>query len=134
METLTEINTKSIEPEFTYMEYLRPSRSRPTYWNNLGSSKNRSKVQEEQAKTIIQEMLQNEDSNTVITFKDGSCRGNPGPCGAGSCVFLPSGDKVELKQPVSKLASILVGELVALKIALQFILEELKKRPIKKII
>ena len=77
METLTEINTKSIEPEFTYMEYLRPSRSRPTYWNNLGSSKNRSKVQEEQAKTIIQEMLQNEDSNTVITFKDGSCRGNP---------------------------------------------------------
>ncbi|KAH3886362.1 hypothetical protein DPMN_010367 [Dreissena polymorpha] len=78
-------------------------------------------------------MLQNEDPNTVIAFTDGSCRGNPGPCGAGSCVFLPSVDKVELKQPVSKLTSILVGELVAVKIILQFILEELKKRPIKKV-
>ncbi|KAH3769093.1 hypothetical protein DPMN_170340 [Dreissena polymorpha] len=41
METLTEINTKSIEPEVTYMEYISPSRSKPTYWNNLGSCKNR---------------------------------------------------------------------------------------------
>ncbi|KAH3833598.1 hypothetical protein DPMN_106910 [Dreissena polymorpha] len=115
MEALTEVHTKSIEPEFTYMEYLRPSRSRPTYWNNLGSSKSRSKVQEQQAKQVIDEILQNEDPNTVIAFTNGSCRGNPGPCVAGSWVFMPTGEKVELKQPVSKMAFILVGELVAVK-------------------
>ena len=40
---------------------------------------------------------------------------------------------VELKQPVSKLASILVGELVAIKMTLRFILEELSRKPVKHI-
>ena len=50
------------------------------------------------------------------------------PCGAGSCIIFPNSDKVELKQPVSKLASILLGELVAIKFTLDFILEERTRR------
>ena len=57
---------------------------------------------------------------TVLAFTDGSCRGNPGPCGASACVFLPNNDEIELKQPVLKLASILLGELVAIQITLNY--------------
>ena len=36
-----------------------------------------------------------------------SCRENPGPCGAGACVYLPGQEEcVKLKNPVSKLAII----------------------------
>ena len=59
-------------------------------------------------------------NNTVVVFTEGLCRENPGPCGAGFCIILPHSDKVELKQTVSKLASILLGALVAIKITLDF--------------
>ena len=62
----------------------------------------------------------------MLAFADGSCRGNPGPCGAGACVFLPNNDEIELKQPVSKLACILLGELVAIQITLNYLIEEKK--------
>ena len=68
----------------------------------------------------------------MFIFTDGSSRGNPGPCGAGACVYLPDQEEcVELKKPVSKLASILLGELVAIEIALSFIQGEVKKKRIK---
>ena len=53
-----------------------------------------------------------------------SCRGILGLCGAGSCIIVPNNEQIEIKQPVSKLASILVGELVAIQITLDFICEE----------
>ena len=57
-----------------------------------------------------------------MVFTDGSCLGNPGPCGAGGVFVYPgSSELVMLKQPVSSRGSILLGELVAIKIALQFI-------------
>ena len=57
-----------------------------------------------------------------MVFTDGSCIGNPGPCGAGACLSIPgSSELIMLKQPVSSRGSILLGELVAIKIALQFI-------------
>ncbi|XP_053388561.1 ribonuclease H-like [Mercenaria mercenaria] len=127
METLTETNIRCIEPELTYLEFLQPSRCRPTYWNNLGSSKNRTAEQQIQARQAINQQLHDINPDAAIAFTDGSCRGNPGPCGAGSCVFLPSGERMELKQPVSKMASILLGELIAIKITLEFIVKEQTK-------
>ena len=73
---------------------------------------------------MVEGLLDNISTNTVVAFTDGSCKGSPGPCGAGSCIILSNIETVELKQPVSKLASILLGELVAIKIILDFILEE----------
>ena len=58
----------------------------------------------------------------MIAFTGGSCRGNPGPCGAGACVFLPNNDEIELKQPVYKLASSLIVVLVAIRITLNFLI------------
>ena len=50
-----------------------------------------------------------------MAFTDGLCLGNPGPCGAGACVFLPEQtDPILLKQSVSSRGSILLGELVAI--------------------
>ena len=42
-------------------------------------------------------------------------------------VLLPNSDAVELKQPVLKLASILLGELVAIQQMLNFVMEENRK-------
>jgi len=133
MESLTGIDTKCIEQEISYLECLQPSRRRPSYWNNLGSSKSRTQDQQNQARDKIQELLSEDEAGTVVAFTDGSCRGNPGPCGAGACICAPGEAMVELKQPVSKLASILVGELVAIKMTLRFILEELSRKPVKHI-
>ena len=105
---------------------------RPEYWNNLGSSKNRTKTQEEESRRLIEEQIDSCEVDTVFIFTDGSCRENPGPCGAGACVYLPGQEEyVELKKPVSRLASILLGELVAIEIALNFIQSEMKKKTIK---
>ena len=63
---------------------------------------------------LLRNLIKNSISEHIIlAFTDDSCRGNPGPCGTGSHVLLPNSDAVELKQPVSKLASILLGDLVA---------------------
>ena len=52
-----------------------------------------------------------------VHFTDGSCRENLWPCGARACVYLPGQEECgELKKPVSRLASILLGELVAIEI------------------
>ena len=66
----------------------------------------------------------------MLAFADGSCRGNPRPCGASARVFLPNNDAIELKQPVPKLASILLGELVAIHFNLSLLFEDRKKRDI----
>ena len=121
----------SIEPEPDYVDSLQPTLRRPEYWNNLGSSKNRTKTQEEDSRRIIEEQIDKSGVDTVFIFTDGSCRQNPGPCGAGACVFLPGQDEcIELKKPVSRLASILLGELVAIEIALGFIETESSKKKI----
>ena len=52
---------------------------------------------------------------------------NPGPCWAGALSFFPNNDAIELKQLISKLASILLGELVAIQLTISFLIEERKK-------
>ncbi|MEW8548403.1 MAG: ribonuclease H family protein, partial [Candidatus Thiodiazotropha sp.] len=123
------ITCSSIEPEPDYVDSLQPTVKRPEYWNNLGSSKNRTKQQEEESRRIIEEEIDKSEVGTTLIFTDGSCKQNPGPCGAGACVYLPGQEEsVELKKPVSRLASILLGELVAISIALSFIQGEMRKR------
>jgi ribonuclease HI len=50
--------------------------------------------------------------NTAIAFTGGSCLNNPRPCGAGAILFVEE-ETTELKQPVCKRGSILLGELIA---------------------
>ena len=71
------------------------------------------------------------DTETAVGFKDGSCLGNRGPCGAGACLFV-SGfvDHILLKQPVSNIGSISLGELVAIKLALKHIYQYKMERQI----
>ena len=135
MTSSTNLNLNAIEPEMSYLEYLQPSLRRPEYWSNLGSSKNRTSAQEAESRNVVENLIKdNTGMQTVLAVTDGSCRGNPGPCGAGACVFLPNNDEIELKQPVSKLASILLGELVAIQITLNYLIEEKKVRDISTIL
>ena len=83
----TGISLHCLEKEFTFSETLQPSKRQPEYWQNLGSSKSRAKYQEAQSREIIEKIIEGCDENTVIAFTDGSCLGNPGPCGAGACIY-----------------------------------------------
>ena len=54
--------------------------------------------------------------------------------GGGGHFTFPNNDEIEMKQPVSKLASILLGELVAIQITLNYIIEEKRVRDISTIL
>ena len=129
MTTNTGISLHSLEKEFTYQECLQPSKSKPDYWNCLGSSKSRSSEQESLSREIIGGLIDQCELTTAVAFTDGSCLGNPGPCGAGACVFLPEQtDPILLKQPVSSRGSILLGELVAIKMVIKHIADTSHQR------
>ena len=90
------LSLKSIEPEMNYLEYLQPSMKRPEYWSNLGSSKYSTSAQEVESRNVVENLIKNSISeHTFLAFTDGSCKGNPGPYGAGSYVLLPNSDAVE---------------------------------------
>ena len=88
MTSNTGISLHSLEEEFRYQESLQTSKSKPEYWNCLGASKSRS-GEEIQSREIIGGLFKTCDLDTTVAFTDGSCLGNPWPCGAGICVFLP---------------------------------------------
>ena len=92
--------------------------------------------QKDESRKLINDIVETCTPDTLITFTDGSCHPNPGPCGAGACVYLPfETSPVNLKQPVSKLGSILLGEMIAIKMVLDFILEKLhQKRKLNKVL
>ena len=74
------------------------------------------------SREIIGGMLDSCEEGTAVVFTDGSCLGNPGPCGAEACIFhLGASEPVLLKQPVSSRGSIVLGEVVAIKMALQYL-------------
>ena len=134
----TGINLSAIEPEFSFLQDLQPSKQRPEYWNNLGSSKSRSVIQEEEARQVIEGNDKEAKSEKVFVFTEGSCKGNTDPCGArpmwsGSMIIFPKQEKIEIHQPVAKRASILLGELVAIKMALEYVKIEVNKREIKQL-
>ena len=53
--TNTRLDVRVIEPEASYLQCLAPSIQHPEYLNNLGSSKSRNKVQDDEARIIIEE-------------------------------------------------------------------------------
>ena len=55
---------------------------------------------------------------TDIVFKVDfrcSCHSNPGSSGTGACLFPPSQERIDLSQHVARRASILLSELVTIK-------------------
>ena len=98
----TGISLLSLEKKTTYTECLRPSKPKPEYWQNLGSSKSRTHTQEALSREIIGAIIEKCDEKTAIAFTGGSCLGTPGPCGTGACLFLPGHtEPCTLKHPVS---------------------------------
>ena len=53
---------------------------------------------------------------------------------SGRCLFFPNQEKIELHQPVVKRASILLGELVAIEMALEYVNTEVNKREIQQLL
>lgn len=130
MKEVTNVTFHNIEHDFTYSEGIYPSRKRPEYWDGLGSSKSRTEQQVDMSREVISNMLLTVDIGTIVAFTDGSCQPNPGPCGAGSCLFFPhERNPVKLTKPVSNMGSILLGELVAILMTLQYIMLNLPKTP-----
>ena len=107
MKKETKIDAKNIEEEFQF-HGLQASKSPPEFWRNLGSSKPRTKEQEIKGRDLILQKITETTENTAIAFTDGSCLNNPGPCGAGVIVLVEE-ETTELKQPVCKRGSILLG-------------------------
>jgi len=120
----TKVSIRLIEPELDYeVDSLYRSRTRPEYWNRLGSSKSRTKDQKELGKETILDLMMKAPQGSSIAFTDGSCISNPGPCGAGAIVYPSEGDPVLLQQPVSRHGSILLAELVAILMVLEYIIQ-----------
>lgn len=118
----TGIQIHNLEKQMSFIAALQPSREPPEYWKSLGSSKNRSKEQEMSSRLIVGNMVESCSTNTAIAFTDGSCMGNPGPCGSGAFIIIPGNDDpVCLKRAVSKNGSILLGELVAIQMTIEYI-------------
>ena len=63
-------------------------KKRPDFWNYLGSSKSQTRTQEQKAKGLVKQIVDDSSQDTVFAFTDGSCTGNPGPCGAGAFSFF----------------------------------------------
>jgi ribonuclease HI len=64
-------------------------------------------------------LLNNQPFNSAVAFTDGSCSGNPGPCGSGAIIFHKK-EQIELKRAVSNRGSILLAEIIAIKIVLDY--------------
>ena len=65
----------------------------------------------------------------MIAFTDGSCLGNPAPCGTGACLYVPGyTDPILHKQPVTSYGSILLGELIAMKMVINTIQNQTERR------
>ena len=88
-------------------------------------------TQQEEATVTVKTLVENCCYNYLIALTDGSCLGNPGPCGSGACIFIPNDtEPVMLKRPVTNRSFILLGELVAILMALEFAKSEQRKRQI----
>ena len=78
MKTFTGIGIDFVEPESEFAEnVLVRSLEKPSYWTQLGSSKNRTAEQQEEGKEVIQNMVNEVTSSALVGFTDGSCLTNP---------------------------------------------------------
>ncbi|CAG2186846.1 unnamed protein product [Mytilus edulis] len=78
MEKETGININLIEPEFTYrLGETSRTKTTPSYWNRLGSSKSRTSEQKKLCITVMTELIGNTANDQATAYTDGSCMGNP---------------------------------------------------------
>ena len=126
MEKETGVNIQLMEEEPEYEEgSIGMSASATQYWSRLGSSKSRTSDQQEQGRELILDMMMEAPEGTTFAFTDGSCLTNPGPCGAGAVIYQDHHQPVYLKRPVSRRGSILLGELVAILITLEYMVQHI---------
>ena len=132
MRKLTGIDIRVMEQEFEFeKDCLLMSSKTPVYWSRLGSSKSRTAEQKELGKEMVLDLMMEAPEGTTFAFTDGSCLTNPGPCGAGAVVYPCDQDPVRLKRPVCKRGSILLGELVAILTAIEYLIQNISSIPCK---
>ena len=103
----------------------------PVYWSRLGSSKSRTAEQQELGKEMVLDLMMEAPEGTTYAFTDGSCLTNPGPCGAGAVVYQYNHEPVRLKRPVSKRGSILLWELIAILVVIEYLVQNIGSVPSK---
>jgi hypothetical protein len=74
----------------------------PSYWSRLGSSKNRTAKQTEESKEVVKYLIGDPANTPIVAFTDGSCQGNPGPCGYGAVLYPGDNEGISLKRPVAQ--------------------------------
>ena len=118
-----------IEPEPEYEEgSVAMTSSAPKYWSRLGSSESRTTEQQELGLELAMDMMMEAPEGTVFAFTDGSIT-YPGPCEAWSAIYTDHHQPVHMKRPIARRGSILLGELMAILITLEYILEKLANIP-----
>ena len=120
---ITGIDMQFVQPEPEYSEgAFRRGLERPSYWSQLGSSKNRSTDQQESGKGVIDQLMKDGPEESILCFTDGSCIPNPGPWGAGAVLYIPGEEDILIKRPVTVHGSILLAELVAILALLEHLI------------
>ena len=76
----------------------------------------------EKAAQHASELLKGFAPHDVVCFTDGSCTGNPGPCGAGTYVKFPEGEVLR-SAALGKNGTNNIGELYAVGMAMDLVLE-----------
>ena len=80
---------------------------------------------------MVLDLMMEAPEGTTYAFTDGSCLTNPGPCGAGAVVYQNNHEPVRLKRPVSKRGSILLGELIAILVVIEYLVQNIGSVPSK---
>ncbi len=103
-------------------ETAAPRAAKAARGSGFGSAGTRTAQQAALARDAARDLLGGLGPEVVRAFTDGSCKGNPGPAGAGALVVLPDGRRGERSRALGR-ATNNVGELVAIGLALD-LLEE----------
>ena len=55
--SLTVVSLKMVETGPKYLECLQSSKRKPEYWSNLGSSKSRTKAQDQESREVVESLI-----------------------------------------------------------------------------
>ena len=75
---------------------------------------------------MVEKLARDTPRDTVLAFTDGPCLSNPGPGGAGAAIFPPDMDTVQLRMPFAVYGSIILAELVAIRVVLQNVITKFR--------
>ena len=118
-----DLNAVDKEPAYDPLKVgIRSISKKLIAWGDLGSAGTRTAIQQITANRIATDHIATLQ-NYMIAYTDGSALNNPGPCGAAAAIFINSHDQtpVSLKRPVSKLSTSFHAELVAIELALDYV-------------